>query len=253
MLEDIAMEVEGKLSPTNSTASSSSNQSFSHTATTLPSSPTAAATTTTISSSPSILESTLQIQQERSRYRLHPLSSSPLRLPTTSRTTSTRITPKRNYTHDHQIAYQRYQTGTDGIYGSPRGMGDGAGAGASAGTSAGANGRVINNRNKHLKIKQLRDQHRQDILSLRREKIDHHQSQQDYMTHQERELGIVITEEEIERLLNEEKALQEELARKRDCGEETEADKVEMMDEAERRLWEEEMELIEMIEEMGID
>ncbi|KAI3406709.2 hypothetical protein KGF56_000555 [Candida oxycetoniae] len=158
----------------------------------------------TFTSSPpaSIIEQVFQTQQERSKTRLHPLSSSPLQSPTQCR-------------HYRQINHNDI-------------------------SSQGS--RAEGNKSKYDIIQKIKNQHRQEILQLRRQRKEDQQCEFDRISSQNSDLLAVINGDDIEKLLAEEEEIRREQR------------EIEILeDEAEMLEWEEDMELIELIRCLDMD
>lgn len=93
----------------------------------------------------------------------------------------------------------------------------------------------FNLRNKHNKLRQVRNQHRHDKLMLQREAIDSRQFREDVLNKYETEYKEVTNNMNIDQLIEDEQEIVE--------GDEF----LDYLDEAEQREWEEDAELIDMI------
>ncbi|KAI5959447.1 hypothetical protein KGF57_002085 [Candida theae] len=100
---------------------------------------------------------------------------------------------------------------------------------------------TTNPRNKHNRIRQVRNQHRYEKLSLQREGISDKQYKQDVEREYAEQVREYVESEHIDRLVEDERELLSE-------NERSGFD----MQEAEERAWEEEMELMELIGSLNL-
>lgn len=100
---------------------------------------------------------------------------------------------------------------------------------------------MANPRNKHNKIRQVRSQHRYEKLALQREYISDKQDKEDFERKYDQKVREVMGNEDLDRLIEEENDMLNE--NKRSSFE---------IQEAEARAWEEEMELIELIDSLDL-
>ncbi|KAI5955289.1 hypothetical protein KGF54_001850 [Candida jiufengensis] len=157
-------------------------------------------------SSMSILDSINYEQQKRNRTRLNPLSSSPVQSPTHYQPTHY----KNSHSHNTSNYYNRL---------SPT--------------------RPLNLRNKHNKIRQVRDQHRHDKLIEKRDKTNDQQLQSDEKIEHNIQIDEFLNNRSIDDLIADE---EEEYRISRN-----------ELEEAEYRAWQEEMELIDLINSMDVN
>ncbi|RCK59378.1 hypothetical protein Cantr_07049 [Candida viswanathii] len=93
----------------------------------------------------------------------------------------------------------------------------------------------FNLRNKHNKIRQVRNQHRHDKLMLQRETMDSRQFLEDMLSQYEADCRDATGGVNIDRLIEDEREIEED------------QEYLEYLEEAEQREWEEDAELIDMI------
>lgn len=93
----------------------------------------------------------------------------------------------------------------------------------------------FNLRNKHNKIRQVRNQHRHDKLMLQREVIDSRQFREDTLNQYEAGFREVSNSSNIDQLIEDEHEIEED------------EELLAFLEEAEQREWEEDAELIDMI------
>ena len=153
----------------------------------------------------SIIEQVGETQKSRNKARLNPLSSSPTSSPTRHKTQSLKF----HHITDKELSQR---------------------------------GSVINSRNKHNKIRQVRSQHRYEKLLLQREKVTDKQYKEDVEREYDEQAREFMDNEDINRLIDDEWEIINE--NKRSSLE---------LEEAEARAWEEEMELMELIDTLDLN
>ncbi|KAL6451855.1 hypothetical protein SBY92_003163 [Candida maltosa Xu316] len=155
-----------------------------------------------------VLEQMLQRQQTRATNRLRPLSSS-----SPSKEESDSLSPsaiKRGRNYHHSVESPRSQN--------------------------------LNQRNKHNKIRQIRNQHRHEKLMSQREDIYEHQFRGDVINQYEAEYESITKKWDIDKLIEDEHDLEYEQRMLEKYIEE----------EVEDREWEEDEELIDLISSLEI-
>lgn len=103
-------------------------------------------------------------------------------------------------------------------------------------------GSIVNPKNKHNKLRQVRNQYRYEKLLLQREKVTDKQFKQDVERKYDEQVREFLNWEDVNRLIEDE----------RDILSENKRNSLELQ-EAEARAWEEEMELMELIESLDLN